>query len=197
MAGKPWGLADQPYYIGEGGSRRIQGPDSALVKFGKVLCQNCNNARTQPFDLAYERFAAWVNSKGDVLLEYEYLDFTEVYGPGCQTGILNLLKYFVKHLGCRLASEGHSLPEDYAALIAKTDLTPFEVSLARNAEIAGARVRSAGVLHNFPTVGMLSPGTMIGHGPYLSGMIVGHLDVVYRFDYSGRYFWEVACTRFG
>jgi hypothetical protein len=161
-----------------------------LVKFGKVLCQHCNNTRTQPFDLAYDRFSAWVNGKGEALLMQEQLDFAEIYGPDFQTSVLNLLKYFVKHLGCRLLSEGQAVPPGLGASLAKDDLAPFEISLARNAELAGGPFRGSGALHNFPTTCMLSPATMVAHEPYLSGMIVGYLDVVYRYGYRSRFAWE-------
>lgn len=37
----------------------IQGPDSAILKFNKNLCHNCNSTRTQPFDNAYDEFIQW------------------------------------------------------------------------------------------------------------------------------------------
>jgi hypothetical protein len=68
QSSKTWAPNDQPYYFGEGGSRRIQGPGSELVKFEKILCHRCNTTRTQPFDRAYERFTEWVNRKGNFLM---------------------------------------------------------------------------------------------------------------------------------
>jgi hypothetical protein len=191
QSGKPWTTTDQPYFVGEKGLRRIQGPDSALVKFGKVLCQQCNTTRSQPFDRAYERFSAWVNQKGADLLRYEELDFAEIYGANCQPDVLNLLKYFAKHLGCRIASDDYSLPSNLGtSLLVGEDLAPFEVSLARNPELAGAPIRGHGVLHNFPLIGMASPTTGAVHEPYISGMVVGYLDVIYRYNYRQRFAWE-------
>jgi 5-methylcytosine-specific restriction endonuclease McrA len=189
-SGKSWAPADQPYFVSENGWRRIPGPNSRLVKFEKVLCQPCNNARTQPFDRAYERFAEWVDRKDANLLNETLIDFTEIYGANFQDGVLNLLKYFAKHLGCRIASDNYSMPPNLAASLATNDLLPFEVSLALNPGIGEFPVRGHGVLHNFPLIGMFSPTTGAVHEPYISGMIVGHLDVVYRYSYRHRFAWE-------
>jgi len=185
-----WAPADQPYFISEGEWRRIQGPDSRLVKFEKVICQACNNARTQPFDLAYVRFADWVNQKDAGLMQDTQIDFTEIYGSDFQEGVLNLLKYFAKQLGCRIASDDYGLPTNLAASLATGDITPFEVSFSRNAELAGFPMRGRGMLHNFPLIGMASPTTGAVHHPYISGTVVGYLDVIYRYDYRERFAWE-------
>jgi hypothetical protein len=190
QSGKPWTIADQPYFVGEKGWRRIQGPDSALVKFGKVLCEQCNTTRSQPFDRAYERFSAWVNQKDAELLQHEELDFTEIYGANFEPEVLNLIRYFAKHLGCRIASDNYSLPPNLGTSLAGDDLAPFEVSFARNPELAGAPIRGRGVLYNFPLIGMASPTTGVVHEPYISGMVVGYLDVIYRYNYRRRFAWE-------
>ena len=36
--------------------RHVQGVDSKLLKFEKVICQRCNNQSSQPHDFAYEKF---------------------------------------------------------------------------------------------------------------------------------------------
>lgn len=189
-SGKTWAPADQPYFISDRGWRRIQGPDSQLVKFEKILCQSCNTTRTQPFDRAYDRFTEWVNQKGADLLGYTEIDFTEIYGAYFHLGVLNLLKYFAKHLGCRVASDNYGLPPNLAASLATDDLLPFEVSLSRNPELGGHPIRGRGVLHNFPLIGMFSPTTGAIHDPYISGMVVGYLDVIYRYNYRQRFAWE-------
>jgi hypothetical protein len=192
---KTWAPADQPYFIRDGNWRRIQGPDSQLVKFErKVICQHCNTTCTQPFDRAYERFATWVNQRGASLMADDRIDFEQIYGAQFQGGVLNLVKYFAKHLGCRLAADGYTIPPSLPPSLAADDLSPFEVSFARNAEIAGVAARGFGVLHNFPVLGNYSPTTKEVHQPYITGMIVGHLDVVYRYGLRSRYPWEGECV---
>jgi hypothetical protein len=187
---KTWARDDQPFFVGAEGVRRIQGPDSKLATFDKVICQRCNTTRTQPYDRCYECFSNWVSKNGATLMCETSLDFAEIYGPDYRSAVLNLLKYFAKHLGCRIASENYSIPPGFAASMATEELSPFGVSLSRNSQVKGFPVRAPGMLHNFPTIGSYSPSTGEVHAPYLSGMIVGHLDVLYRYDYAQRYSWE-------
>jgi len=63
------------------------------------------------------------------------------------------VRYFAKHLGCRIASENYTMPPCLVASLTAADARPFEVTLARNSKIAGYPVRGRGVLHNFPTLG--------------------------------------------
>jgi hypothetical protein len=102
----------------------------------------------------------------------------------------NLVRYFAKHLGCRIASENYTMPPGLGSSLTAADARPFEVTLSRNSELAGYLMRGAGILHNFPTLGLYSPTTGEVHGSFISGMIVGYLDVIYRYDYPERYPWE-------
>jgi hypothetical protein len=189
-AGTSWARDDQPYYFDQNGSRRLQGPGSDRVKFEKVICHACNTTRSQPFDRAYDRFAEWVNQKGDALMTATDIDLAEIFGIGFQIETENLIRYFAKHLGCRIASDNYSMPPGLVALMNGGDLSLFGVTLSRNAEIAGAPIRGAGVLHNFPTLGFYSPKIGETHGPFMSGMVVGYLDVIYRYGDSWNYSWE-------
>jgi hypothetical protein len=185
-----WTAGDLPYYFSGSGTRRLQSPHSELATFGKVLCNDCNSSKTQPFDEAYETFSDWVNQQGEAVLAMSELDFTLIYGDMFQSSVLDLTKYFVKYLGCRLASEGCEIPAGLSASLGSTDLRPFEVSLARNRLLGDAPVRGRGVLGNFPTFGTYSISTQTSKGPYLAGLVVGHLDVIIRHGFPDRYPWE-------
>ncbi len=90
----------------------LQGPNSKHVKYHRVLCGPCNSTRSQPFDHAYDTFAQYVEDRSDVLLSRRQIDFASVYGNGWREGQVNLFKYFVKALGCRIADAGKSVPND-------------------------------------------------------------------------------------
>src|SRR4051794_9915286 len=47
----------------EGKLRNVQGPNSALAKFRQTMCAKCNNERSQPFDLAYDKFTAYLHER--------------------------------------------------------------------------------------------------------------------------------------
>jgi hypothetical protein len=90
----------------DGALRQVQGPDASEVKFPRVQCARCNNARSQPFDLAYDVLAAFIADHEDSILNARQFRFSDVYGSGWRLGKDNLTKYYMKHLGCRLAEAG-------------------------------------------------------------------------------------------
>jgi hypothetical protein len=187
---RTWTSDDLPYFVGGEGWRRIQGPKSKLVTFDKVLCSVCNSTRTQPFDRAYERFSSWASQKGAALMTESQIDFRDIYGAEYRTGVSNLLKFFIKHLGCRIATDNFTLPSALAASLSGSTFAPFEVTIARNRELHGHAIRGPGVLGNYALFGSYSSSTGRVGTPYLSGVIVGHLDIVYRYDWPTRYSWE-------
>ena len=105
--------------IREGKVFPIQGPNSKVVKYKKNLCAKCNNDFSQPFDKAYESFAAYLLQNEDIILKRRFVDFKDVYGDKFEVGQRNLYKYFVKSFGCRLANDGYPIPEDLPALLPK------------------------------------------------------------------------------
>lgn len=84
----------------------MQGPGSNEVKFDQVLCAPCNNARSQPFDVAYDLFAAFIARNEDSILRRRGFRFSEIYGQAWRSAKENLARYYVKHIGCRLAQSG-------------------------------------------------------------------------------------------
>jgi hypothetical protein len=185
-----WTPADHPYFFGSGGVRRIRSPNSHAATFGKVLCGNCNSARTQPFDRAYERFSRWVNDAEGGIMTMSHLDFTAIYGSDCQGSVLDLQRYFVKHLGCRLASDRYEIPAGLAQSLWSDLLTPFEISLTRTRVLGDLPARGPGILGNHALFGTYSPSRGTTQGPYLTGVVVGYLDVIIRYAFPDRYPWE-------
>jgi hypothetical protein len=92
--GRSWPPAAQPFVFRGDGPSRIQGPNSGPTLYRDMLCQPCNNSRTKPFDLAYERFSTWVLSGSSTLHERAEIDFTEVFGASYAEETVNLLCYF-------------------------------------------------------------------------------------------------------
>jgi hypothetical protein len=90
----------------DGTLRQVQGPDSNEVKFPRVLCAPCNNARSQPFDAAYDTFAGFIADNEDTILLTRRFRFSDVYGIGWRSARENLAKYYAKHISCRLADAG-------------------------------------------------------------------------------------------
>ena len=112
--GRNWTPEQQPFVIrGDGSARwtRIQGPNDRKNLYEKYLCRPCNNARTKPFDQAYQEFSDWILATGTTLHSKEAIDFAEIYGSAYTEKSLNLLSYFAKSLGCRIVDAGTDPPE--------------------------------------------------------------------------------------
>jgi hypothetical protein len=131
-----WPPAEQPFvFRGDGRPSRIQGPNSGPTLYRDMLCVACNNARTKPFDLAYERFSTWILSESATLFERAEIDFAEVFGNSYVEETSKLLCYFVKSLGCRIADSGVAPPPALCRILRTTgitDTTPFRVTFGIN-----------------------------------------------------------------
>lgn len=189
-AGGAWSLAERPSLLNHEGLSVIQGPRADSVKFGKVLCTPCNTTRSQPWDKAYEIFSGWVNDAGSGLMTMETLDFEGIFGAASQQAVLNLLKYLLKHFGCQLADRDYTIPFDLADLFDRSDLAPFQVSFARNRYWYEFERGGSGLCGNFAMFGTISRSTGRISPPYLSGIQIGCLDIVYRYGDFEAYPWE-------
>jgi hypothetical protein len=94
-----------------GRMRDVQGPNSDLAKFARTMCTRCNNERSQPFDLTYDRFTAYIHDKERHVLASRSVDLRAVYGRDWERGRDGLLRFLAKHIGCRLAEKAMEVPE--------------------------------------------------------------------------------------
>ncbi len=94
----------RPNLISPSGFKFIQGPGSNHIKFDNSLCSECNTTKSQPFDQAYDFFMEFFVKNVGIILEKETVDLREVYGTNWVQEKKNLLRYFVKHICCRVAS---------------------------------------------------------------------------------------------
>ncbi|OUZ07351.1 hypothetical protein BHE97_17145 [Aeromicrobium sp. PE09-221] len=99
-----------------------------VVKFPKSMCGPCNNARSQPFDLAYDRYAKYVTERPT--RKIPGLDFEAVYGESWENDLLNLARYFGKHFGCRMARSRVPVPESLRSFLdGSTDMPDAHMAL--------------------------------------------------------------------
>lgn len=101
----------------DGTSRAVQGPDSDALKFEKSLCQSCNNARSQPFDRAYDRWIEYLNANYDKIIESRVVDLRDIEEGAGSEFRLDLAKYFAKHIGCRVADKAGRVPASLIAFL--------------------------------------------------------------------------------
>lgn len=137
-----FGAADSESYpllwIDDSGDfKTVQGPDSDALKFEKSLCQNCNNARSQPFDLAYDRWIQYLGSNYDQILESRVVDLRDVADGTGDKFRLDLAKYLAKHIGCRVADKAGRVPTSLIAFLnSESESSAFvwtELSISRSA----------------------------------------------------------------
>lgn len=109
----------------------LQGPNSRNVKYLSVLCSVCNNARSQPFDRAYDQFVSFIEQDADSLLRRRQLNFASLYGEAWREKQAVLFKYFVKAFGCRISDAGQTVPNDLRNIFTdKYPKLPFAICFA-------------------------------------------------------------------
>lgn len=91
--------------IGEAGRREAQGPKSNAFKFNPTLCRRCNGDRSQPFDRACDAFMNHVEANRQQIANLRRIDLRDVYGSTWRGEAENLARYYVKHIGCRIADD--------------------------------------------------------------------------------------------
>lgn len=81
-----------------------------ILKFQKSLCSTCNNARSQPFDLAYDKLADYLTGHDTSIYRRGSVPLYQVYDLESQEERLNLGRYLTKHFASRMAEDGLTVP---------------------------------------------------------------------------------------
>lgn len=91
-------------------TRDVQGARADILKWEPNLCQNCNNARSQPFDRAYMTLLRYLDQHEIEVGSGGIFRFSDVYGDDWKLGRASLVKYWLKHVCCRAAVIGLGIP---------------------------------------------------------------------------------------
>ncbi|HDU4153950.1 TPA: hypothetical protein RFO28_003153, partial [Legionella pneumophila] len=84
--------------------KKLQSPNSGLIKYDYNLCQKCNCERTQPFDRAYEKFFEYLIQNQKSILKNRRVKVADL-----EIDQQNLFKYFIKSFCCMVDSS-HTKP---------------------------------------------------------------------------------------
>ncbi|MFS4491211.1 hypothetical protein [Dietzia kunjamensis] len=76
-----------------------------MVKFGKTMCQKCNNERTKKFDQAYDRFVEFLSDNFDYFRDKRQFSWGDIY-TGYDFDQRHLQRYYLKNAGCRMIDAG-------------------------------------------------------------------------------------------
>ncbi|WP_433194013.1 hypothetical protein ACQP1G_35320 [Nocardia sp. CA-107356] len=106
-------FTDSDHLILDGKERptRLNGPGAKPMLFPKVLCRQCNNVRSQPFDEAYDKFIQLVWDDPEYFRSRSSLDMQELY-PEDPFGPQKLCRYYIKNIACRIAEAGFEVPPE-------------------------------------------------------------------------------------
>jgi len=83
--------------------REARSTKNDALKFAPSLCTKCNNERSQPFDNAYDRFIEELFEREEDVLAARSFDLRVAFGSEWSSMSDNVLRYFVKHICCRIA----------------------------------------------------------------------------------------------
>ncbi|MFP8884422.1 hypothetical protein [Streptomyces mangrovi] len=100
--------------------KNVQGPGSPELRFPANLCQTCNNATSQPFDLAYDDWSDYILNDLDGIYRRQTLDMQQALGDDWAARVDDLTRYFVKHIGCRMARDQVRVPDDLVDFLSGT-----------------------------------------------------------------------------
>ena len=116
---------------GTGTKRIMQSEDSTYVKYQPSLCDDCNSARSQPWDRAYDSFMDFIQAERCTLQRTRKINLGQVApGRGAQLAS-NLYSYFVKTFGCKMAEHGQGSPMELGEfLLGKRNSTGLVLSFA-------------------------------------------------------------------
>jgi len=96
----------QPLYLHRTNGQRVKVNSirkSDELKSNALLCPQCNNARTAPFDKAWEALSLYLRTKGRVCLtKSNPLRLENVFPGETKAQMLNVHLYFAKLFGCRI-----------------------------------------------------------------------------------------------
>lgn len=164
----------------------------AQVRWPRNLCRNCNNARSQPFDYAYDTFEAYLVTHGSVMGGWALLDWSLIYGQEWQTGAADLARYFSKQIGCMLAAQDLPIPADLVAFLDGAERCPsVSFMLIRNwrGVSADRRMRR----HTPDEDGLMSFVGLLPSTGYTTEDAFSGVDYIYHVGYI----WVVAQWRAG
>jgi hypothetical protein len=153
----------------------VRGPKAATVKFDDVFCARCNNERSQPFDLAYDRLVGWWVENEGIVESTRRLPLEEI-DSDWQKLAEDVCRYFVKHIGCRIADCGFAVPDSFRAYL---DAGEFPPGLVLSFELDAVFGAVSWMLKQKPTPQGTSGNLFLGP---ISGEVTpeGHRAVLLR-----------------
>ena len=99
-------------------NQRIRGLKSNNLKSNTPICAKCNNERTQPYDIAWEKLSAYLCSRPQPLKYGDKINLKKVFPGSVRSSMRDVQLFFVKGFGFKIV-EGN----------APIDIRPFSEAL--------------------------------------------------------------------
>lgn len=90
----------------------VGGIKSDALKSNALICARCNNERTQPYDVAWERLSAFIRDRKPPIRSGDRIPLQKVFPGAIHESMLRVHFFFVKLFGCAIIE--HGVPIDIA-----------------------------------------------------------------------------------
>jgi len=94
-------------------NQKIPGIKSDRLKSKALLCNHCNNAKTQPHDRAWEALSKYLRTRSPPIRPGNLIRLSPVFPGQIHRSMLNVHLYFLKLFGCLIKE--NSIPLDIGA----------------------------------------------------------------------------------
>lgn len=93
-----------PVYQRVNGEKRkyLGGYNSAGFKFGDLICQNCNNNLSQPYDHAWSQLSAFIKNNWASIYDSNQIVLSQVFNSDLLNNVVLIQLYYAKILGCKI-----------------------------------------------------------------------------------------------
>lgn len=103
-------------------NRLVRGVDVDALKFKRSICQQCNNARTQSHDRAWEVFGSAVRAIKPTLKKGDRIPVSRIFPGSVKASMLAMHLYCLKQLGCHAVENHIPLPLNHFALCIQSEV---------------------------------------------------------------------------
>lgn len=127
----------------------IGSPKSKRLTFASSICSQCNNAGTQPYDLAWERLSEHLRSDWPAIEKRGQLDLSKPFPGGVKRATLDVHLFFVKLFGCKVVEGGVPIPLEQfrRALLDRTPHPEVALFITGNADRSGTVIMGDSEVH--------------------------------------------------
>jgi hypothetical protein len=99
---------------------RVRSLDAQILRSPGRICANCNNARTQPHDRAWERMSAWLLTREPAIAPGTIVRANRIFPYSTARQMRNVHLFFLKQFGCLIVEGEISIdPTRFAHAIMK------------------------------------------------------------------------------